>query len=249
MEIRIIGIQGLPEVRPNMDLASMIVQAAQTQGTPLQENDIVVITHKAVSKAEGQLVDLSTVTPSPLAEQWARDHDRDARLIEVALWESRRIARMDRGVLLTETHHGFYCINAGVDASNIPGDGTVSLLPKDPDASAERIREAVGRIAGLCVAVIITDSWGRPWREGVINVAIGAAGIAPMRDYRGTCDVFGHELRASVMAVVDELAAASELVMGKVEMVPVAVIRGYDYTPAKGSVRDMIREPEQDIFR
>ncbi len=249
MEIRVIGIQGLPEVRPNMDLVSMIVQAAQTQGTPLQENDILVITHKVISKAEGQLVDLSTITPSPLAEQWARDQERDPRLIEVALRESRRISRMDRGVLLTETHHGFYCINAGVDASNIPGDGTVSLLPKDPDASAERIREAVGRIAGLCVAVIITDSWGRPWREGVTNVAIGAAGIAPIRDYRGTSDVYGRELRASAMAVVDELASAAELVMGKVDMVPVAIIRGYDYTPAKGSVRDLIREPEQDIFR
>lgn len=248
-EIRVIGIQGLPEVRPGMDLASLILQATQTQGTPLQEGDILVITHKVVSKAEGQLVDLSTVTPSPLAERWARDHGRDPRLIEVALRESRRISRMDRGVLLTETHHGFYCINAGVDASNIPGNGTVSLLPRDPDASAERIREAVGQATGFQVAVIITDSWGRPWREGVVNVAIGAAGIAALRDYRGTRDVYGHELRASVMAVVDELASAAELVMGKVDMVPVVIVRGYSYSLAKGSVRDLIREPEQDLFR
>jgi len=248
-EIRVIGIEGLPEIRPGMDLVSLILEAARTQGTPLQERDILVVTQKVVSKAEGQLVDLSTVTPSPLAEQWARDHGRDPRIIEVALRESRRISRMDRGVLLTETRHGFYCINAGVDASNIPGTETVSLLPRDPDASAERIREAVGQATGLQVAVIISDSWGRPWREGATNVAIGAAGIAALLDYRGSPDVYGYELRASAMAVVDELASAAELVMGKVDMIPVAVVRGYRYLPAQGRVRDLVREPGQDLFR
>ncbi|MFC1935957.1 coenzyme F420-0:L-glutamate ligase [Chloroflexota bacterium] len=249
MEIRVIGIEGLPEVRPGMDLVSLILQTAQIQGTPLQEGDILVVTQKVVSKAEGQLVDLSTITPSPLAEQWARDHERDPRLIEVALRESRRISRMDRGVLLTETHHGFHCINAGVDASNLPGTETVSLLPRDPDASAERILEAVRRATGLQVAVIITDSWGRPWREGATNVAIGAAGITPLRDYRGTHDVYGHELQATAMAVVDELASAAELVMGKSDMVPAAIVRGYRYSPAQGRVRDLLREPERDLFR
>ncbi len=248
-EIRVIGIGGLPEVTPGMDLADLILQAARTQGTPVQERDILVVTQKVVSKAEGQLIDLSTVTPSTLAEQWAQDYDRDPRLIEVALRESRRISRMDRGVLVTETHHGLYCINDGVDASNIPGSEMVSLLPKDPDASAERIREAVRQAAGLEVAVIITDTWGRPWRDGVTNVAIGASGIAPLQDYRGTNDVFGYELHATAVAVVDELAAASELVMGKVDMVPVAMVRGYRYSPSQGKVRDLLRGPDNDLFR
>lgn len=248
-EIRVIGIEGLPEFTPGADLVSLIVDAARSQGTPIQEDDILVVTQKVVSKVEGRLVELSTVTPSPLARQWARDNGRDPRLVEVVLMESRRISRMDRGVLLTETHHGFYCVNAGVDGSNIPGRGVVSLLPQDPDASAVRIRDAVKQVAGVRVAVVITDSWGRPWREGIINVAIGAAGIAPLRDYRGTADPYGHELRASVIAVADELAAAAELVMGKVDLVPVAIVRGYRYTSAEGRARDLIRDSEHDIFR
>ena len=248
-EIRIIGIEGLPEITPGIDLVGLILQASRSQGTPLQEGDILIVTQKVVSKTEGQLVELSTVTPSPLAEQWSRDYSRDPRLIEVALLESRRISKMDRGVLVTETHHGFYCINAGVDASNVPGTGTVSLLPKDPDASAERMRQAIDQATGLHVAVIITDTWGRPWRHGVTNVAIGAAGMAVLRDYRGTTDSYGYELHATVVAVVDELASASELVMGKVDMVPAAIVRGYRYSPYQGKVSDLIRAPDQDIFR
>jgi len=232
-----------------MDLTSLVLDAAQSQGTPLQEGDILVITQKVVSKAEGHLVDLSTVTPSHLAKQWAKDFGRDPRLIEVALRESRRISRMDRGILVMETHHGFYCINAGVDASNVPGKGIVALLPKDPDASAAGIRECVRQATSLQVAVIITDSWGRPWREGITNVAIGSAGIAPLRDYRGINDPHGHTLRATAMAVVDEMAAAAELVMGKVNMVPSAIIRGYSYIPSGGRVQDLVRPPEDDIFR
>ncbi|MBI2171603.1 MAG: coenzyme F420-0:L-glutamate ligase [Chloroflexi bacterium] len=249
MEIRIFGIEGLPEVKPGMDLTRLIVEAAQAQGTPLLERDILVVTQKVVSKAEGQLVDLSAVTPSALALGWAKQYGRDPRLVEVALREARRISRMDYGVMLVETHHGFYCINAGVDASNIPGSGMVALLPKDADASAARIREEVRRVTGLGVAVVITDSWGRPWREGITNVAIGAAGIAVLKDYRGTTDTYGHELRASAIAVVDEIASAAELVMGKVDMVPVALVRGYGYTPSEGKVRDLLRDPERDMFR
>ena len=248
-EIRVIAVEGLPEFTPGMDLVSPILQAAQAQGTPIQERDILVVTQKVVSKVEGQLVDLSTITPSHLAEQWAKEYGRDPHLIEVALRESGRISRMDRGVLVTETRHGFYCVNAGVDASNVPGDGVVSLLPVDPDASAERVREAVRQATGLQVAVIVTDTWGRPWREGVTNMAIGAAGMAVLRDYRGTTDPYGYNLSASVIAVVDELAAAAELVMGKVDMVPVVIVRGYQYESSLGSVKDLARPPEQDLFR
>jgi coenzyme F420-0:L-glutamate ligase/coenzyme F420-1:gamma-L-glutamate ligase len=249
MEIRVIGVGGLPEVTPGMDLIHLILDSANAQGTPLEDGDVLVVTQKVVSKAEGQLVDLSSVTPSALAVQWAGEYDRDPRLIEVALRESRRVSRMDRGVMVTETRHGFYCINAGVDASNIPGNGVVALLPKDSDASAQGIREAVLVAAGVQVAVVITDSWGRPWREGLTNVAIGVAGMAALRDYRGTTDTYGHALHASALAVVDELASAAELVMGKVDMVPVAIVRGYPYTPSDGSVRDLIRDPDRDIFR
>jgi len=248
-EVRIIGIEGLPEVKPGMDLTRLILLAAQAQGTPLQQDDVLVVTQKVVSKAEGQLVDLTTVTPSAFAAQWAKQYGRDPRLVEVALREAKRISRMDNGVLLVETHHGFYCINAGVDASNIPGNGTVALLPRDADASAARIREEVRQATGLRVAVIITDTWGRPWREGLMNVAIGSAGIAVLKDYRGTTDTYGHELHASAIAVVDEIASAAELVMGKVDMVPVAVLRGYQYAPADGKVRDLIRDPSRDMFR
>ena len=248
-EIRVIGIEGLPEIILGMDLTPMIIDAAQSQGTPIQDGDILVVTQKVVSKAEGALVDLSTVAPSHLARQWAMEYGRDPRLIEVALQQSRRISRMDRGVLVTETHHGFYCINAGVDASNVPGTGMVTLLPQDSDASAQKVRGAIREALDLEVAVIITDSWGRPWREGITNLAIGSAGISPLRDYRGETDSFGHELHATAMAVVDEMASAAELVMGKLDMVPVAIIRGYAYIPSDGKVSDMVREPEQDIFR
>ncbi len=248
-QFTVIGITGIPQVAPGMDLAQLILEAAEAQGTPAQDNDILVVTQKIVSKAEGQLVDLATVTPSALAEQWASDYDRDPRMIEVALRDSRRISRMDRGVLVTETRHGFYCINSGVDASNVQGEEMVSLLPEDPDASAQRIRDTVQQRAGLQVAVIITDTWGRPWRDGLTNVAIGVAGMAALKDYRETPDVYGYELHATVIAVVDEMAAAAELVMGKVDQIPVALVRGYSYEPAEGTIRDLIRPPDRDIFR
>jgi len=249
MELRIFGIAGLPEVTPGSDLARSIVDLAQAQGTPLQQDDIVVVTQKIVSKAEGRLVELATILPSTLALQWSKQYDRDPRLIEIALQQARRVSRMDRGVLIVETHQGFYCINAGVDASNIPGDGVVALLPEDADVSARKIRDQIRNAIGHQVAVIITDSWGRPWREGLTNVAIGIAGISAVKDYRGTADSYGRELHASAIAIVDEIASAAELVMGKVDMVPVAVVRGYSYTPSDGSIQDLIRDPERDMFR
>jgi coenzyme F420-0:L-glutamate ligase/coenzyme F420-1:gamma-L-glutamate ligase len=248
-EIRVIAIERLPEFVVGMDLASSIIEACIAQSTPIQEKDVLVVTQKVISKVEGQLLDLSTVTPSHIAKQWATEHCKDPQLIEVVLRESVRIVRMDRGVLITETRHGFHCTNAGVDASNVPGEGIVSLLPVDSDASAENIRESVRLATGTGVAVIITDTWGRPWRQGVTNIAIGSAGMVVLRDYRGSTDSYGYDLSASVIAVVDELASTAELVMGKLDKVPAVIIRGYEYEAGLGSIRDLARPPEQDLFR
>lgn len=248
-QFTVIGITGIPEITPGMELGGMILEAAAKQNTPVEENDILVVTQKIVSKAEGKLVDLATISPSALAEKWAAENDKDPRMVEVALRDSRRISRMDRGVLVTETYHGFYCINAGVDASNVPGDNIVCLLPENPDASAKSIQGAVQKQTGLQVAVVITDTWGRPWREGLTNIAIGVAGIHCLQDYRETLDVYGRELHATALAVVDELASAAELVMGKVDQIPVALIRGYQYPSGPGTISELFRAPERDIFR
>ena len=239
-------IEGLPEVRPGDDLAELIARVA---GRDLRAKDILVVTHKIVSKAEGRLVDLRTVEPSALAKGFAARYERDPRQIEVVLRESRRIVRMDRGLIISETHHGFVCANAGVDASNVPGDGTVCLLPVDPDASAAKLRAALADRTNLDLAVIISDSFGRTWREGITNVAIGAAGMDPLADYRGETDPHGFPLAASVLATADELAAAAELVMGKTAGIPVAIIRNYPYKPGPGTARDLLMEPEKDLFR
>jgi coenzyme F420-0:L-glutamate ligase / coenzyme F420-1:gamma-L-glutamate ligase len=215
----------------------------------LEQGDIVVVTHKVVSKSEGQLVDLSSVTPSPRAEEFAAQWSKDARQVEVVLRESARIVRMERGVIIAETRHGFICANAGVDASNVPGDETVCLLPVDPDASARRLRDALRDATGVELAVVITDSFGRPWREGITNVAIGVAGLEPLHDYRGEIDDHGHVLQVSMLAVADEIAASSELVMGKLLRTPVAVVRGYPYVAGEGSARALVRDAAKDMFR
>ena len=247
--ITIIGVEGIPEIVPGNDLSQIILEACEKQGTPLQSGDIMIVTQKIVSKAEGRIVDLSTVVPSDFASRWADRYDKDARVIELALQDSRRILRMDRGVLVTETQHGFFCVNSGIDASNVSDKNAVVLLPKDPDVSARHIRNEIKKLVGLQVAVIITDTWGRPWRKGVINVAIGVAGIDSIRDYRGLVDDYGRELHGTAIAVVDELASAAELVMGKLDRIPVAILRGYSYKSANGSVSDMIRPADEDIFR
>ena len=210
---------------------------------------MVVVTQKVVSKAEGRLVALADVTPSPQAQELAARLDKDPRLVELVLRESRRIVRAERGVLITETRHGFVCANAGVDASNVAGEGYVSLLPEDPDASAEGIRRRIKDLCGAEVAVIVSDTFGRPWREGHVNVAIGVAGMSPFADYVGQTDPYGYELRVTTIAVADELAAAAELVMGKLERVPAAIVRGYRYRPGPGRATDMVRPPERDLFR
>ncbi|MBI3976887.1 MAG: coenzyme F420-0:L-glutamate ligase [Chloroflexi bacterium] len=248
-ELRIIGIDGLPEIEPGVDLAGAIVQAAADGGAPLVAGDLLVVTQKIVSKAEGRLVDLRTVTPSAIAEEYARTYGKDPRQVEVVLRESARVVRMDRGLIIAQTRHGFVCANAGVDASNVPGAETVCLLPVDPDRSAEAIRRGVRDRTGLDVPVIISDSFGRPWREGIVNVAIGVAGLDPLADYRGVVDPSGYTLAVSVLAVADELASAAELVMGKVAGRPVAIVRGYPYRPATGSVRQLLMDPARDLFR
>ncbi len=247
--IQIIGLAGIPEVRPGDDVFALITAALAQTGVAITAGDVLVVTHKVVSKSEGQLVDLATVTPSALATSYAARWGKDPRQIEVVLGETARIVRMDKGVLITETHHGFVCANAGVDASNVPGADIVCLLPRDSDAAAAELRARGLAAWGLNVPVIICDSWGRPWREGIVNVAIGVAGLAPLADYRGQTDEHGLQLQASVLAIADELAAAAELVMGKLDACPVAVVRGYRWQPAAGSGQALLMDPRRDMFR
>ena len=249
-DLRVFGVGDLPEIAPGDDLAALILAALERQHERLAPNDVVVVTQKVVSKAEGQVVDLTSVEPSPFARHYAAAQDKDPRQIEVVLREAARIVRMDRGVLICQTRHGLICANAGVDRSNVPGEATVTLLPRDPDASARRLR-AAWAAAGAEVAVIISDTFGRPWRLGQTNIAIGAAGIAPLHGYHGQTDTQGRPLRATSLAIIDELAATAELVMGKVAQVPVAVIRGYDYPRGEESpgAAALVRGAEQDLFR
>jgi coenzyme F420-0:L-glutamate ligase/coenzyme F420-1:gamma-L-glutamate ligase len=194
-------------------------------------------------------VDPATIEPSPFAYEIAQQGRKDARHYEVVLRQSRRVVRMDRGVLITETKHGLICANAGVDESNVGGGEMLTLLPEAPDASAAGLRASLARRSGATVAVIISDTFGRPWRVGQVNVAIGVAGIAPVRDYIGQYDPYGYELHVSVIAIADELASAAELVMGKIDRVPVAIIRGFAYTPTDGNARSLIRDAASDLFR
>jgi coenzyme F420-0:L-glutamate ligase/coenzyme F420-1:gamma-L-glutamate ligase len=246
--LEVFGIRGLPELRPGDDLAELAMAAATAQETPFAPGDVVVLSQKAVSKAEGRLVRLDDVTPSALAVEVGRAHKKDPRLIEVILRESRRIVRMDRGVLITETRHGQICANAGVDQSNV-GLGWACLLPENPDESARAFADRVRAKQGVDVAVIVADTFGRPWREGLVNVAIGVAGFRSLQTYLGVPDAFGYTLQATILAVADELAGAAELVMGKLDQVPVAVVRGYRYEPGPGSARELLRDPNMDLFR
>jgi coenzyme F420-0:L-glutamate ligase/coenzyme F420-1:gamma-L-glutamate ligase len=248
LQINIIGLAGLPEIKTGDDLSSLIFRAAVESGLEITAGDTLVIAQKIVSKSEGRVVRLDSVTPSPMAREWAESYKKDARVVEVVLNESRRIVRMDRGVLVCETRHGFICANAGVDASNV-AEGSVVLLPEDPDRSAQRIREGIERASGVRVSVIISDTFGRPWREGLVNVAIGISGLAPLIDYRGQIDTFGRPLQVTVIAAADEIASAAELVMKKSAGIPVAIVRGLMLEPDEGSGRDLIRAAEQDIFR
>jgi len=241
-------VVGLGEVRPGTDLAAEILAALAAQAERLQGGDIVVVTQKVVSKAEGCLVELRTVEPSPLAREWAARWDKDARVVELVLRQSRRIVRMERGVIISETHHGLVCANAGVDCSNV-GNDTATLLPPDPDASAARLRSALEAGSGARLGVIISDTFGRAWREGQTNIAVGVAGVLALHHFEGQVDPTGYELRVTMLAVADELAGAAELVMGKVDRVPVALVRGFGHALGDGSARELIRPAANDLFR
>jgi coenzyme F420-0:L-glutamate ligase / coenzyme F420-1:gamma-L-glutamate ligase len=247
-EIKIFPVIGIPEVQPGDDLARLIQAALDASSARPRDSDVLVIAHKVVSKAEGKLVALKDINPSEQAREWAARHGRDARVVEMALSEAASVLRMTNGVLITETRHGFICANSGVDTSNAP-PGYVILLPDDPDLSARKLRERLASAFGVNLAVIISDTFGRPWREGLVNVAIGVAGFEPLVDYRGTCDAFGRTLRASVIAAADELASAAELVMKKARRVPGAVIRGFRWQPSSGTARDLLRPEADDLFR
>jgi coenzyme F420-0:L-glutamate ligase/coenzyme F420-1:gamma-L-glutamate ligase len=248
MAVTIQGIDGLPEIKPGDDLGRMIAEGCARQGVTLQDGDVFVVTQKAVSKSEDRYVNLEDVEPSPLATQLATQWDKDARHVEVVLRESKRIVKMDRGVIICETRHGLVCANAGVDASNVP-DGQLILLPVDPDASARRIRARLRETTGADVAVIVSDTFGRPWRAGYTEVAIGVAGMLPVIDYVGQADTHGRELKVTVICIADELASAAEMVTGKINKVPVAHIRGYAVPRGEGSAKEIVRAAELDLFR
>jgi coenzyme F420-0:L-glutamate ligase/coenzyme F420-1:gamma-L-glutamate ligase len=247
-KVEIIGISGIPEVGEGDDLAALILTALSNSEIELKDGDVAVVAQKIVSKAEGRLVSLESVEPGNRAQEWARAYDKDPRVVEVVLRESKRIVRMERGVLISETEHGFVCANAGVDTSNV-AEGTVALLPEDPDASARLIRSSLETASGVRLAVIVSDTFGRPWREGLVNVALGVSGMASLIDYRGQMDSQGNPLRVTVIAVADELASAAELVMKKSVGVPAVIIRGYDHHSVDGSGRELIRVPGLDLFR
>jgi coenzyme F420-0:L-glutamate ligase/coenzyme F420-1:gamma-L-glutamate ligase len=246
-DLRLFALEGIPEIQPGDDLAGLILAARSADA--LRDGDILVVAQKAVSKAEGRLLDLRTVEPSDFALRYAEANERDPRHIEAILRESRRIVKMDRGLLVCETRHGFICANAGLELSNVPGQDIACLLPIDADLSAAKLRQALLERAGLDLAVIISDTFGRPWRDGIVNVAIGVAGMDPLESYIGQSDVHGRELHATVIAPADELASAAELVMGKLRQVPAVVIRGYPYVRAEGSARALVRDPARDLFR
>ncbi|HRC63243.1 MAG TPA: coenzyme F420-0:L-glutamate ligase [Dehalococcoidia bacterium] len=247
-EVRIIGVRGIPMVQAGDDLAKLIFEAAQAQETPLEAGDVIVVTQRVVSKAEGRVVPLDDFEPTPFAREWAARTGKDARQIEAVLRESVRVVRQARGVLITETKHGFICANAGVDASNVGGDDLVSLLPEDPDGSCRILRDAIRERTGLEVAVVMTDTFGRPWREGQTNIAIGLAGMRPLHSYEGVADLDGRELRVTMPCPADEIAAAAGLVMEKLAAIPVAIVRGFPYEAGEGSAREIVRPFERDLF-
>lgn len=239
-------VSGIPEVQAGDDLAALIVARLEE---PLQDRDVVVVAQKIVSKAEDRVVALSSVTPSERAIEMGKEADKDPRIIELVLRESRSIVRWSRGVLISETHHGFVCANAGVDRSNAGAPDAVVLLPVDPDASAGRLRDAIRHRTGTDVAVIVTDTFGRAWREGHVNVAIGVAGMPALKRYAGQFDPDGYELRVTEIALADEIAAAAELVMGKLDRCPAAVVRGLELPESTETAQTYVRPKEKDMFR
>jgi len=244
----VIGIEGLPEIGAGHDLARLLVDAARAQQTPLGEGDLLVVSQKIVSKTEGRIVRLGDITPSAETVAVADEIGRDPRLIEVILRESRRVVRKDKGVLIVETHHGLVCANAGVDQSNVDAD-TACLLPEDSDRSAREMRDRLRDLTGHDLGIIIADTFGRPWREGLTNVAIGVAGLEPLRSYLGEKDPAGHVLQATILALADELSSAAEPIMGKLDRIPVVIIRGLNWPRGESGSRPLLRDPSRDLFR
>jgi coenzyme F420-0:L-glutamate ligase/coenzyme F420-1:gamma-L-glutamate ligase len=248
-EIRLIPITLAQEIVAGDSIADQLLTALRRGRHRLLAGDILVVKHKIVSKSEGRLVDLSTIKPSAESIAWAEQYSLDARVIELALRESRSVIRRRNGVLITETHHGFLCANSGIDVSNVDGGKTALLLPEDPDQSAANLRRTLKKRTGVAVPVIITDSFGRPWREGLTEFAIGIAGMKALRDDRGRRDPHGYKLKASVEAVADELACAAGLVCGKLNRAPACIVRGFAYQPATGGIQNLLRPAASDLFR
>jgi len=248
-ELRIIPVPVADEIHGGDSIAKKLLDSIRKRRLQFRSGDILVVKHKIVSKSEGRLIDLATVQPSAESEAWAKQYNLDARVIELALRESRAVIRRQNGVLITETHHGFLCANSGIDVSNVNGGERALLLPDDPDRSAAKLRREIKKRTGLEIPVIITDSFGRPWREGLTEFAIGIAGMKPLRDDRGRRDPHGYKLKASVEAVADELACAAGLVCGKLNRTPACIVRGFQYEAGTGSVRQLLRPAATDLFR
>jgi coenzyme F420-0:L-glutamate ligase/coenzyme F420-1:gamma-L-glutamate ligase len=247
--MRVIPIPLAADIRTGDSLADKLLEATRKCRLRFRPGDILVVKHKIVSKSEGRLVDLADITPSAESIAWAEQYALDARVLELALRESRAVIRRKNGVLITETQHGFLCANSGVDVSNVNGGRHALLLPEDPDRSAANLRSELKKRTGLAIPVIITDSFGRPWREGLAEFAIGIAGMKPLRDDRGRRDPHGYKLKATVEAVADELACAAGLVCGKLNRAPACIVRGFHYEAGSGRVRDLLRPAATDLFR
>jgi coenzyme F420-0:L-glutamate ligase / coenzyme F420-1:gamma-L-glutamate ligase len=246
--LSIIPVHGIPEVRPRDDLVGLLLASLKSAGDKLVDGDVLVVAQKVVSKSEGRLVRLADVKPGKRALEMAEESGKDPRQLEVVLGEAKEIVRWERGVLIVETRHGFVCANAGVDQSNVDAD-TACLLPEDSDRSAGALRAHLRTLTGHELAIIVADTFGRPWREGLVNVAVGLAGLEPIVSYLGQRDPGGHVLQATILALADELAGAAEPVMGKLDRVPVAIIRGLDWPRGDGSSRALLRDPARDLFR
>jgi coenzyme F420-0:L-glutamate ligase/coenzyme F420-1:gamma-L-glutamate ligase len=250
--LHIIPLPVKEDVTTGDDIGKLILQAASANGVSMQNHDVVVITQKIISKSEGRMINLSTIKPSNHAFELASETKKDPRFIELVLIESKSIVKYSENVIVTETKHGFVCANAGIDQSNVsdPGNDFVLLLPVDPDLSARRIKEAIAETIGMNIAVVISDTFGRPFRLGQTNVAIGVSGINSIKSYIGKADMYGNILRITEIAVVDELASAAELVMGKTERVPIAIIRGYEFSSSvSNTAKTLVRDSVQDLFR
>jgi coenzyme F420-0:L-glutamate ligase / coenzyme F420-1:gamma-L-glutamate ligase len=248
-ELRLIPIQLADEIKPGNSLAEKLLQSLLENDVAFESGDILIVKHKIVSKAEGRVVDLTTIKPSAASLAWAKRYNLDARVIELALRESRGVIRRKNGVLITETHHGFICANSGVDVSNVDGGRHALLLPTDPDRSARELYHEIKKRTALAIPVLITDTFGRPWREGLVDFCIGIAGMQALRDDRGRRDPHGYTLHASLEGVADELAAAAGLVCGKLNRTPACIVRGFRYEAARGQTRDLLRPASNDLFR